>query len=661
MAAARRHQCEATGCCAICFGLWKEPTTAATSAAKAKRAGDGAGGSSAADHDMIQCDKCDLWVHVACEGLPKGSSEFFAQPDATYAPRHLPGPPLAAPAPRHCLDAATRVPTLYRFYRSRRFHRYHCPDCSDAETGRGVELFEASRRRASLYGSQPTSEQARANPWTLAVRPLSTAFADASAGPANASATPAYHPSSPVPTSDRAFCAAAASSASARDQGTVQGRAADAPAADLAAFRAAVVAAAAKAKASSQVQSDGDVDDVDRLVDDVDHMDAAMHAPPPSVEPPESGHHADTSSALGRSYIAMKGGAGKTMPLIVQATLAPPPSASSPQLPKLPTYGLPWPGFDFDPATCSYVPIGPPNAALLVPSPAVNSGATADANPPTTLDSTAMVAPLPPPVDPAAAAAAAERHAAAAAATRARYEACAAAFEPLSASNVERKMLGLNAALEAVYGDLPFINNDWGTSILGTLVGLICAQTCRNSWSSIGYSNLAATFPSASLRGEPDWDLIRRRRPEHIEPCIWHGPYFHMKAERIHALLTRAFDDSGGVATSLERLHTWPSERIRSYLMSINGISGESTPPLAPRPLLVAASLASRTDFSLFLAGKSVACLLLYRMGRVDFAVDANVLRVMTRLGWLKKCPFIATVDCCPSTATLPRATTGCD
>ena len=36
------------------------------------------------------------------------------------------------------------------------------------------------------------------------------------------------------------------------------------------------------------------------------------------------------------------------------------------------------------------------------------------------------------------------------------------------------------------------------------------------------------------------------------------------------------------------------------------------------------------------ISGKSVACLLLYCMRRLDFAVDANVLRVMTRLGWLK-------------------------
>jgi len=47
---------------------------------------------------------------------------------------------------------------------------------------------------------------------------------------------------------------------------------------------------------------------------------------------------------------------------------------------------------------------------------------------------------------------------------------------------------------------------------------------------------------------------------------------------------------------------------VRTYLMAISGISG-----------------------------KSVACLLLYRMNRLAFAVDANVLRLMTRLGWLKK------------------------
>ena len=67
----------------------------------------------------------------------------------------------------------------------------------------------------------------------------------------------------------------------------------------------------------------------------------------------------------------------------------------------------------------------------------------------------------------------------------------------------------------------------------------------------------------------------------------------------------QAYTDGG--SSFFEDLHTWPTAKIQSYLMAFNGLSG-----------------------------KSIACLLLYRMGRVAFAVDTNVLRVMTRLGWLK-------------------------
>ena len=198
-------------------------------------------------------------------------------------------------------------------------------------------------------------------------------------------------------------------------------------------------------------------------------------------------------------------------------------------------------------------------------------------------------------------------------ALRERYEACAASFPSICAENVEEKMKSFSKALSAIYGELPFAQLDWKTSIMGTLVGLICAQTCKNSWSSIGYANLAATFPTDS--GEPDWDLIRTRKADDIVPCIWHGPYFYRKAERIHGILERAYADSGEhKTTSLEHLESWTSEEVRKYLMGFNGLSG-----------------------------KSVACLLLYRMGRVDFAVDANVLRVMTRLGWLKSLGICAT------------------
>jgi hypothetical protein len=110
---------------------------------------------------------------------------------------------------------------------------------------------------------------------------------------------------------------------------------------------------------------------------------------------------------------------------------------------------------------------------------------------------------------------------------------------------------------------------------MGTLVGLVCAQTCKNSWSSIGYANLAATFPTAA--GEPDWDTIRQRRVDDIVPCIWHGPYFYRKATRIHAILSRAFEDSGGVSTSLEHLHSWPSAKVRAPSLQVVVVATPST------------------------------------------------------------------------------------
>jgi len=71
---------------------------------------------------------------------------------------------------------------------------------------------------------------------------------------------------------------------------------------------------------------------------------------------------------------------------------------------------------------------------------------------------------------------------------------------------------------------------------------------------------MQATFPGPN--GEPDWDLMRRARVQDLEPCICHGPYYHRKAERIHALLQKAHADFGE-GTSFEALHTWTSEKVR--------------------------------------------------------------------------------------------------
>lgn len=61
---------------------------------------------------------------------------------------------------------------------------------------------------------------------------------------------------------------------------------------------------------------------------------------------------------------------------------------------------------------------------------------------------------------------------------------------PLTQQTFWSHFQGIEASLDQVYGNFPFISLGWKTSILGTLVGLICAQNTRNSWSSVGFAPL---------------------------------------------------------------------------------------------------------------------------------------------------------------------------
>ncbi len=437
---ARRQQCEQTGCCAICFGPWMgdggasgagtpasggcKPNGAAAKASKRPRLAD--------DDDMIACDACGLWVHVACEQLPPGSSAAFADDDATYL----------------------------------------CPYCSSEPPGRGAKLLErCSRRALGASATDPTTNglrvaadataaaaaavaapsassdsapgEPRINPWTLARKDGSGLATGSVAAP-----TPAL----PAPVAPAAVTSAG---------GT----------ANFAAFRAAVAAAAASAV---------HLPSADGPPPDASQEDPRPAGPVAGVIPARMPAH-----ELPEMY-QLPGG---SVPL-ARATIAP--AAAH-----LPVYGVPCPGFVFDPVSCSYVSLGDEASGAAANPDAASAARATKAPGAAEAASNADAGSAPGGADSSAAekgntAAAVAAAVAASEATRARYEACAAAFEPLTADNVERKMAGFNTALEAVYGDLPFTRLDWSTSVLGTLVGLICAQTCKNSWSSIGYASLAA-------------------------------------------------------------------------------------------------------------------------------------------------------------------------
>ena len=145
-----------------------------------------------------------------------------------------------------------------------------------------------------------------------------------------------------------------------------------------------------------------------------------------------------------------------------------------------------------------------------------------------------------------------ERAAAGARAARAAYEATRGArFEPPTAANFVERLGDLSQRLQQVYGPLPFAKMAWETTILGNVVGVMCSQATRNSWSSINYTELGKTYPKDDGDdGEPDWDKMRRSTPEAIARCIGHGPYFNQKAKCIHDLLCRAHEAFG--STSLE-------------------------------------------------------------------------------------------------------------
>ena len=82
---------------------------------------------------------------------------------------------------------------------------------------------------------------------------------------------------------------------------------------------------------------------------------------------------------------------------------------------------------------------------------------------------------------------------------------------------------------------------------------------------------------------------------------------------------------------------------IREYLMGISGLSSKSVACARMRSHRLITSPSSPLMWCTDMCTRACRCLLLYRMGRVDFAVDANVLRVMTRLGWLKRIGMYAT------------------
>jgi endonuclease-3 len=101
----------------------------------------------------------------------------------------------------------------------------------------------------------------------------------------------------------------------------------------------------------------------------------------------------------------------------------------------------------------------------------------------------------------------------------------------------------------------------------------------------------------------PDWSRVAEADLARVEALIRPAGLAPTKALRMKALLERIEGDFGVV--SLRALRERPTEEVREYLSAFPGIGP-----------------------------KTVACVLLFDLGRPAFPVDTHVARLAARLGW---------------------------
>jgi len=137
---------------------------------------------------------------------------------------------------------------------------------------------------------------------------------------------------------------------------------------------------------------------------------------------------------------------------------------------------------------------------------------------------------------------------------------------------------------------------DWGPrgDLLDVLIITILSQNTNDSNTDRAYSGLRSAFP--------DWDAVRRAPVGRIARAIQGGGLNQVKAGRIKELLGAIHRERGDL--DLEFLHGMSDDEVKDYLGRFKGVGP-----------------------------KTVACLLMFGMGRSVVPVDTHVLRVSKRLG----------------------------
>jgi len=160
---------------------------------------------------------------------------------------------------------------------------------------------------------------------------------------------------------------------------------------------------------------------------------------------------------------------------------------------------------------------------------------------------------------------------------------------------INRKIRSLSRILDKEYG-----KKIWKKSgdPLSVLMGTILSQNTSDYNSHRAFTSLRTRFP--------DWEKVRRAPVSKIARAIRAGGLCRIKAKRIKEILNQIHNDNSDL--SLSYLRRWETDEIITYLRKFKGVGD-----------------------------KTIACVLLFSLGRPVIPVDTHVLRLSQRLGLVPK------------------------
>jgi len=154
-----------------------------------------------------------------------------------------------------------------------------------------------------------------------------------------------------------------------------------------------------------------------------------------------------------------------------------------------------------------------------------------------------------------------------------------------------RKILRVEALLERAHG---FQRPPPGDDPLDELIGTILSQNTSDVNSGRAYDDLKAAFPS--------WEGALRAPVGRIAAAIRSAGLANIKAPRIQTVLRMVWEEQGHFDISWLRRR--PPEEVRAWLGRFPGIGP-----------------------------KTVACVMLFSLGKPAFPVDTHIYRVSGRIG----------------------------